>query len=310
MLSRVTISRILMWAGLSAAIVLSILAHISGPSRLRFFSYPYPVTVLSIYIIGIALLKKVWGFYVVTVALAIWAGLWSVLVLVQHLLGSIGPKLYGPSFWLFEEPLLQAVELWGLSILILLSGLVGTCIFLRARHGVKLHDIGKLKNRPTQFSTVGSLAVLAIIPPLTVLLMPPLSKVRGKRMICIGNMLGLGRAIQLYAEQNEGSYPMADKWCDLLIEAGLASEAHFVCPEAGTGRCHYAMNSHAEPNSAGDTVLLFETNAGWNQAGGPEILTADHHPRGCNIVFTADHCRFVRTNDLANLRWKADPNDN
>ena len=37
-------------------------------------------------------------------------------------------------------------------------------------------------------------------------------------------------------------------------------------------------------SSPGDMVLLFQTKAGWNQHGGPELLTFDNHdPKdGCN----------------------------
>jgi hypothetical protein len=41
------------------------------------------------------------------------------------------------------------------------------------------------------------------------------------------------------------------------------------------------MNPNCEPNSPPDMVLLFETKAGWNQHGGPELFTFDNHdPRG------------------------------
>ncbi|MHC4230727.1 MAG: H-X9-DG-CTERM domain-containing protein, partial [Planctomycetota bacterium] len=56
-----------------------------------------------------------------------------------------------------------------------------------------------------------------------------------------------------------------------------------------------------------DTVLLFETYPGWNQAGGPEILTVENHEGdGCNIVFADGHAEFVKTQALNDLRWKPD----
>jgi hypothetical protein len=57
-------------------------------------------------------------------------------------------------------------------------------------------------------------------------------------------------------------------------------------------------------------VLLFETPPGWNQSGGPEILTTENHMRdGCNIVFVDAHTRFVRQKDLEDLRWTAQQNE-
>ncbi len=78
------------------------------------------------------------------------------------------------------------------------------------------------------------------------------------------------------------------------------------CPGAGEGRCHYAMNPACEPNSPPDTVLLFETKAGWNQHGGPELFTFDNHdPRGGLVLLNDGTVKFIRTEEeLKRLRWK------
>jgi prepilin-type processing-associated H-X9-DG protein len=55
-----------------------------------------------------------------------------------------------------------------------------------------------------------------------------------------------------------------------------------------------------------DTVLLFETNPGWNQSGGPELLKTDNHcDKGCHILFIDGHVEFVRIEDINKLRWTA-----
>ncbi len=54
-------------------------------------------------------------------------------------------------------------------------------------------------------------------------------------------------------------------------------------------------------------VLLFESRPGWNQFGGPELLTFDNHGgRGCNILFSDGKIRFIKPEDAVNLRWKLD----
>ncbi len=80
----------------------------------------------------------------------------------------------------------------------------------------------------------------------------------------------------------------------------------FRCPAAGEAKCHYAMNPHCEPNSPPDTVLLFETEGGWNQHGGPELFTFDHHePRGGCVMLNDATVIFIRTEEeLQQLRWK------
>jgi len=119
----------------------------------------------------------------------------------------------------------------------------------------------------------------------------------------------LGVAIQFYAREYDNKYPNADKWCDLLLQHGDggAREEWFVCRGAlkkgNQKRCHYAINPHAEPNSPGDMVLLFETKGGWNQFGGPGLLTFENHGgKGCNVLFNDGHIEFVKTERLSEFK--------
>ncbi len=42
----------------------------------------------------------------------------------------------------------------------------------------------------------------------------------------------------------------------------------------------------------------------WNQAGGPEILTADNHrQKGCNVLFNNGRVKFIKPEDLDKLNW-------
>ena len=57
--------------------------------------------------------------------------------------------------------------------------------------------------------------------------------------------------------------------------------------------------------------MLFETKGGWNQFGGPEILTTENHGgKGCNVLFNNGSVRFVRTKELVKLKWKIDKEEN
>ena len=66
------------------------------------------------------------------------------------------------------------------------------------------------------------------------------------------------------------------------------------------------MNADCTPESAADTVLLFETKAGWNQHGGPELFTFDNHdPKGGCVLLNDGTVKFIRTQkELKQLRWK------
>jgi hypothetical protein len=130
-------------------------------------------------------------------------------------------------------------------------------------------------------------------------------------MVCANNMRGVGNGILLYAADYKDKYPTPEKWCDLLIEKGDLNRKQFVCTECrrkGNSICsNYAINPNCNINCPNDVVLLFETKAGWNQHGGPELLTLDNHNgKGTNILFNGDIVKYIKKEDVGKLKWKAD----
>jgi hypothetical protein len=126
---------------------------------------------------------------------------------------------------------------------------------------------------------------------------------------CRANLNSLGRVMAVYASEHSNEYPAAQRWCDLLVQGDYVADEQFVCMAAAKagyqGRCDYAANPACEPNSASDTVLLFETKGGWNQHGGPEILTTENHGgKGCNVFFNDGTVRFIPGEELGHLKWK------
>jgi hypothetical protein len=143
------------------------------------------------------------------------------------------------------------------------------------------------------------------------------------RMRCADNLRHLYSRLRLYnaletfslsrtVATHAGQYPVPVEWCDAILDAYRPAaveemiKAPFVCPAAGEGKCHYAMNSACTYDSPGDTVLLLETKAGWNQHGGPELFTFDNHdPRGGCVLLNDGTVKFIRTEEeLKQLRWK------
>jgi hypothetical protein len=113
--------------------------------------------------------------------------------------------------------------------------------------------------------------------------------------------------------REERMYPAASYWCDDVVlfcraQYGSTSiqEAAFKCPGAHDGPCNYALNPNCRPDSAPDTVLLFETAGGWNQYGGPELFTFDNHdPKGGLVLLNDGTEEFIHTEEqLKQLRWK------
>jgi hypothetical protein len=155
---------------------------------------------------------------------------------------------------------------------------------------------------------IGFIVIVAILT----ILIPVFFHVRAAvhKMICVMNMSRLDRSMLLYANDYQDKFPSSSKWCDLLIEHTDVKPKLFKCPGASEGQSNYAMNINVEKlgtKSPPDMVVLFETKPGWNQSGGPEILsTENHNGEGCTIVFIDGHIDFVKTKDLNKLKWTAE----
>jgi prepilin-type processing-associated H-X9-DG protein len=173
---------------------------------------------------------------------------------------------------------------------------------------------GRLKGMG--FAITGMVVPVVALPFVAMLMgimMPALARTRmvAYRMVCGANLAGLGKAINLYSDDNNDTFPNSAKWCDLLIKNEDVDPNQFRCKGDPEGPCSYAMNKNAEnlgSKSPADMVLLFESKPGWNQSGGPELLTLENHQgEGCNILFCDGHAKFVLSEDIDELRWTAGP---
>jgi len=118
---------------------------------------------------------------------------------------------------------------------------------------------------------------------------------------------------RLRTHHKNKTYPAPKTWCDDILvspKSGVGRQDVFIpsfrCPTRAPGKCHYAMNPSCMYNSPADVVLLFETKAGWNQHGGPELFTFDNHdPKGGLVLLNDGTVKFIRTEEeLKQLRWK------
>jgi len=218
-----------------------------------------------------------------------------------------------------------SVKTSGLAIASLVLGILApfTC-FLTAIPAIVLGIIAIVKVSKSAGRLKGNgLAITGIvIPPASLpiiallmgIMMPALARVKqvSFRMVCATNMSALGKAMLIYAGTHNDMFPTPSKWCDLLIEHAEVPKS-FICKGASAGSCNYAMNKNIEKVgifAPPDMVLLFESKPGWNQAGGPEILTTDNHwGTGCNVLFVDGHVEFVKTKDLKNLKWTTRENE-
>jgi prepilin-type processing-associated H-X9-DG protein len=134
-----------------------------------------------------------------------------------------------------------------------------------------------------------------------------------RRVVCGARLRELGIAVTVYAADFNDSLPAGDRWCDLLVERESVVPDHFVCrvSHAVRGQSSYAMNAKVigwkRTKLPADVVLLFESKPGWNQVGGPELLSTENHKEeGCSVLFGDGHVEFVERKQLARLKWKPD----
>jgi len=127
------------------------------------------------------------------------------------------------------------------------------------------------------------------------------------------NKIEVGARVQVTTNH----FPAARTWCDDIRDA-VGNEKPFVCPAAAgkaagqPSRCYYAFNAKLSGLDMDkvnpSTVLLFESDRGWNAAGGPELLPSPafhgYTTRQVFVVALADGTvERVKNQELGSLRW-------
>lgn len=157
--------------------------------------------------------------------------------------------------------------------------------------------------------TVVSGVFLLLIPIQAAMLLPALAKAkqRAQTINCVNHVKQLSVAVRIYAVDSDDRFPPADSWCD-AIEHAVGAEKTFQCPSDPSLRCAFAYNRKLdglpEDEINPETVLFFESDAGWNAAGGPELFSPHKHSRSSVIVGFADgSVRQLPRAEFESLRW-------
>jgi hypothetical protein len=125
---------------------------------------------------------------------------------------------------------------------------------------------------------------------------------------CSENVRILVRAMQMYVAEWDDTFPVASKWSDSVRQYVTPaiqdlypspnmkyfeySGRPFVCPSAPGVRCGYAFNSELSGvklsgvSDPQDTIVFFESDAGWNAAGGPDLLPSRPRHRATSWIAT------------------------
>jgi len=207
----------------------------------------------------------------------------------------------------------------GLAIASLVLGILGFCtVGTTALIGLILGIVGLVKINKSQGQVGGknmaiaglcvSGAAILMLPILAGMMLPALANAKDKAQTirCVNNVKQLALALRMYANDNNDTYPKAEKWCDAILnEAGTPTI--FVCPGANDGqRSHYAFNAKLSGKKEGDvhpeTVMIFECAGGWNISGGKDNAEK-HHRRTYVVGFADGSVRQISEGRIESLRW-------
>ena len=162
--------------------------------------------------------------------------------------------------------------------------------------------------------TIVSATFLLLAPILAAMLLPALAKAKTKAagIHCMNNVKQLNLALIMYAGDNKDQLPAGTNWCDALLPYLAQATNVFICPQGAPGeRCHYALNAALAGRVTSDiqtpaqTVLVFETDGGWNLSGGRELLPAKPRHNGAYVLGFADgHAEMGQPVRLEQLHWE------
>lgn len=214
-------------------------------------------------------------------------------------------------------------KLSALAILSLVLGILGwITLGLTALVGLVLGIIALVRISRSQGALRGKGLALAgtivsgvfvlMLPIMAAMLLPALAqaKSRAQSIMCMNNLKQIGLAEMLYAGDNKDRFPSGGNWCD-AIGKYVGSPAVFKCPVGAVQqRCHYAFNARLSGvdtksiSNPAQTVLVFETDGGWNLSGGPELtLSQTRHRNAVGIVFADGHSELATPARLQKARW-------
>ena len=169
---------------------------------------------------------------------------------------------------------------------------------------------------------VSGFMLLVSIPFMAGLTLPALARARHRAQVfsqstpqqrmqtiqCVTNMKQLGLAVRVYAVDHNDQLPPAATWCD-AIQSNVGSPKVFQCPSEPGRRCAYAFNAKLDGKKVSEidpqTVVLFESDTGWNGTGGADSLKPHKHSTSrVNVALADGAVMQIQRSQLGTLRWE------
>ena len=151
---------------------------------------------------------------------------------------------------------------------------------------------------------------LLLVPVFAAMLLPALAAAHDKAraIMCANNEKQIAVAVMIYSSDHTNHFPPAATWCD-AIKSTTGSANVFKCPAVNSSSGgDYAFNAKLDGLDTAkinpQTVLIFESDAGWNASGGPELLASPRHrAKSVVVAFVDGHVEVVTPSRLNSLRW-------
>lgn len=208
----------------------------------------------------------------------------------------------------------------GLAIASLVLGLLGICGGFTAVIGLILGIIAIVKINNSRGTMAGFGVALAgvIVSALFMLLIPvamllpalAAAKQRAMEIRSINNEKQLAIAIKIYGGDHNNHFPPAATWCD-AISTNVGQPTAFMRPNGDpASKCGYAFNAalgDKDENQVNPTtVMIFESDTGWNANGGAELMRPagyGNRAHAAVVAYADGSVHVIPQAQVSNLRW-------
>ncbi|MDB6122602.1 MAG: hypothetical protein JWQ71_1595 [Pedosphaera sp.] len=171
---------------------------------------------------------------------------------------------------------------------------------------------------------IGAVALggIALIGLLATIAIPNFVRARQQAQtnLCRERLQLLSGAIEVYTTGHDGQLPPANTWTDALSKQ-ISSTNTFQCPaDQSASLCSFAFNKNLDGKKldevAPKTVVLFESDSGWNGVGAQaDMVSRGHRPAGGNMSISNPEKIFhviladgsfvsVSESETDTLRWE------
>jgi len=169
--------------------------------------------------------------------------------------------------------------------------------------------------RQRGFTLIELLIVIGIIAILAAILFPVFarSRERARTHTCLGNLVNIGLALQLYAADHGGRYPPTEDDLSPLVGRYVRTPQVFMCPSQGQQDIPMGAPANPKlygsgPGPAGGVTTTYYYRAGHTRDDAPSApILSDHylvHSDRANVLYSDGHAERLTESGWRGLGFK------